>query len=309
MLDARLAARVAVLTQPDAIGASLGLLGDEWTLLIVRGAFEGDRRYADWKSTLPISDAVLTARLRTLVEAEVLRREPDGYALAPAGLDLWRLLLCIWDWERRHVPGQSERLPRMVHTTCGDAFHPVLCCALCGDAANADDVDATFGPGGSFERSAPVGGNRRRPTGRAAATGPGMFADTMAIIGNRWSSAVLGAAFLGAQRFRDFELIGAPPTVVADRLRSFVELGVFTPAGGTDGEPPAYRLTAKGSAFFPVVASFLAWGERWRPAPEGATVVATHRVCGGAFVPRLTCSECAAEVTARTLLIAEQARR
>ncbi len=296
MLDPGFATRVAVLTQPDAIGASLGLLGDEWTLLIVRGAFEGARRYADWKTQLPISDAVLTARLRTLVDADVLHRRTDGYALAPAGLDLWPLLLNIWDWERRHVAGQAERLPRMVHTACGDAFHPVLCCAHCGQAAGADDVDARFGPGGSFERSAPVGSNRRRPTGGAATTGPGMFSDTMAIIGNRWSSAVLGAAFLGATRFRDFEQIGAPPATVADRLRRFVELGVFEPSGGVDGEPPAYRLTAKGRGFFPAVAAFLAWGERWRPAPEGATVVATHRACNGAFVPRLACSECTGEL-------------
>lgn len=296
MLDPGLATRVAVLTQPDAIGASLGLLGDEWTLLIVRGAFEGARRYADWKTRLPISDAVLTARLRTLVDADVLHRRDDGYALAPAGLDLWPLLLCIWDWERRHVTGQAERLPRMVHTACGDAFHPVLCCTHCDQPAGADDVDARFGPGGSFERSAPVGSNRRRPTGRAIAAGPGMFTDTMAIIGNRWSSSVLGAAFLGAARFRDFEQVGAPPATVADRLRSFVELGVFEPTGGMDGEPPAYRLTAKGREFFPVVASFLAWGERWRPAPEGATVVATHQTCGEAFVPRLMCSECSGEL-------------
>jgi len=288
---------MAVLTQPDAIGASLGLLGDEWTLLIVRGAFEGAHRYADWKARLPISDAVLTARLRTLVDAEVLRRTPDGYSLTPAGLDLWRLLLCIWDWERRHVAGQSARLPRMAHTACGRSFHPVLRCAGCGERAAADDVEAQFGPSGSFERSAPVGSNRRRSaTARGASDGPGMFADTMAIIGSRWSSAVLGAAFLGATRFRDFEQIGAPPTVVADRLRSFVDLGVFTPTGGSDGEPPAYGLTAKGAAFFPVVVSFLAWGERWRAAPDGPTVTAAHRACGMAFAPRFTCSECDADL-------------
>ena len=78
MLDAGVAAGVAVLTEPNAIGASLGLLGDEWTLLIVRGAFEGARRYGDWKCALPISDAVLTARLGTLVDAEVLARVPGS---------------------------------------------------------------------------------------------------------------------------------------------------------------------------------------------------------------------------------------
>lgn len=300
----------------NAIGESLGLLGDEWTLLIVRSAFEGARRYGDWKAVLPISDAVLSSRLIRLVDAGVLARSSDGeasgrprYTLTGSGLDLWRLLLCIWDWERRHVTGQADRLPSMVHTTCGQSFHPVLRCATCHGEASADDVDARFGPSGSFERSIPVGATRRRSgagraaragasgTDGAAAAGPGLFADTMAIIGSRWSSAVLGAAFLGATRFRDFEQIGAPPSIVSDRLRDFVGLGVLervdddtSSSAAADRSP--YRLTAKGSAFFPAVVAFLLWGERWRPAPDGPSVVATHRSCGAAFVPELACSVC-----------------
>jgi DNA-binding HxlR family transcriptional regulator len=120
----------------------------------------------------------------------------------------------------------------------------------------------------------------------------------MAIIGSRWSSAVLGAAFLGASRFRDFEQIGAPPSVVADRLRHFVDLGVLERADDDGlsstgvGERSPYRLTAKGSAFFPAVVAFLVWGERWRPSPDGPAVLATHRPCGQGFVPELTCSVC-----------------
>jgi len=280
--------------EPNAIGATLGLLGDEWTLLIVRGAFEGARRYGDWKSALPISDAVLTTRLQSLVDADVLRRDGAAYALTTSGLDLWLVLLCIWDWEQRQVPRRAP-LPRMVHTGCGSAFHPVLRCGVCGNDAHSTQVHARFSPGGSFERSAPVGNNRRRASSaRRGTSGPGMFADTMAIVGNRWSSAVLGAAFLGATRFRDFEQIGAPPSTVADRLRRFVELGVFAPP---DPDSTDYRLTTKGRAFFPVVVAFLQWGERWRPAADGPSVEATHQSCGAAFVPAWRCSECNGALT------------
>ena len=316
MLDARRTPGSLTLTvKPNAIGSALGLLGDEWSLLIVRGAFEGARRYGDWKARLPISDSVLTARLGSLVDADVLARvaASDGsgrhdYVLTAAGRDLWQLLLCIWAWELHHVPGQADRLPRMVHAACGQPFQPVLRCVRCRSAAGADEVDARFGPSGGFERSAPVGSNRRRPTRSGASSGPGMFADTMAVIGSRWSSAVLGAAFLGARRFRDFEQIGAPPTVVADRLRSFVALGVLEPTGGEPGEPAAYRLSAKGQALFPVVVSFLVWGERWHPAPDGPAVVATHRACGGTFVPELSCSACDATVERTALLIETPSR-
>ncbi len=310
--------QAVVTSPPNAIGAALGLLGDEWTLLIVRGAFEGARRYGDWKATLPISDAVLSARLARLVDAGVLARSADDdaagrpvYTLTECGLDLWRLLLCIWDWERRHVEGQADRLPRMVHTRCGEAFHPVLRCGRCHGDASAADVDSRFGPSGSFERSVPVGATRRRSSagrdaaardaaGRGAA-GPGMFAETMAIVGSRWSSAVLGAAFLGATRFRDFEQIGAAPSIVSDRLRDFVGRGVLE---RESDEGIAYRLSGKGTAFFPVVVAVLTWGERWRPAPDGPAVVATHQHCGGVFVPELACSVCDQAVSLGSLLIA-----
>ncbi len=284
------------------MGAALGLLGDEWSLLIVRHAFIGARRYVDFKQRLAISDAVLTARLAALVDGGVLRRVPSSvagrheYALSRAGLGLWQLLLGIWAWEQEHVEGQSIRLPHMVHTGCGLRFRPVLRCAACSSPATVDDVAATFGPSGTFARSLPAGRNRRRPIGARSATaeGPDMFPETMAIIGSRWSSATLGAAFLGATRFGEFErLLGAPPTVVADRLRSFVELGVLDQPRDIDGpDRSAYRLTAKGRALFGVAATLLAWGERWLPAHDGPAVVAVHRTCGNAFRPELACGEC-----------------
>jgi DNA-binding HxlR family transcriptional regulator len=155
----------------------------------------------------------------------------------------------------------------------------------------------------------PVGSNRRRSAAGRSATGPGLFAQTMEIIGNRWSAGVLGAMFLGATRFRDVEQIGAPPAIVADRLRRFVDLDVLAPTGGDDGEPNAYRLTAKGEALFPVVVSFLVWGERWRPAADGPAVEATHLGCDGPFVPELSCSECSVALTLAEVRIVSSSAR
>ena len=299
---------------PNAIGATLGLLGDEWSLQLVRYAFAGVRRYGDWKDQLGIADAVLSARLAALVDGGVLERHTyserprrQEYRLTDAGLDLWRVLLAIWSWELRHVPGQSARLPRMVHRSCGAEFEPTLRCRPCQGTVGVDDITITLGPSGAFARSIPVGANRRRATRSAASasSAAGMFPDTMALIGSRWSSALLGASFLGATRFTDFTtMIGAPPTVVAERLRSFTELGVLEPIG-VDGrtDRSTYHLTAKGRAFFPAVASFLAWGERWKPAPDGPAVLATHDACAQPFVPDLACSGCHATLTRRTVVV------
>lgn len=285
---------------PNAIGVTLGLLGDEWSLQIVRYALAGARRFGDWRSELDISDAVLSGRLRSLVAGGVLERvrysehpPRDEYRLTAAGLELWPVLLAVWSWERVHVPGQHDRLPEMVHRGCGLVAQPVLHCGGCHAPASWDDVALRLGPSGAFERSVPLGANRRRP---------GRFHETMEVIGSRWSSAVLGAAFLGATRFGEFQrMVGAAPAVLAERLARFVELGVLeAPAAGaaatTDGDPAGarsrYRLTAKGAALFDVVATLLRWGERWKGAREGPAVLASHGADGHLFLPELACSAC-----------------
>ena len=279
---------------PNALGASLGLLGDEWTLLILRYAFEGCRRFTGWRDQLGIGDAVLSNRLARLTDEGLLARvryserpERFEYRLTHAGVDLWALLLTIWAWELRWAEGQADRLPRMRHRACSSEFTPVLSCAACHRAVEPHDVVGGFGPGGCFAGSIPSGTTRRR-NGRSASDstdGPGLFPETMAIVGNRWSSGVLGDAFMGSRRFVEFQRnLGAPPNMVSDRLRPFVQLGVLAK---TDGPArPSYRLTDKGEAFFPAVMSLLAWGERWRPSPPG-----------------LICSSCDGILTAPEVLV------
>ena len=270
---------------PNAIGSALGLLGDEWTLLIVQQAQLGVRRYGTFQERLGIGPTVLAARLTALTEAGVLVKVPDGgrqaYELTRSGEDLWALLLCIWAWEQRWV--QGEALPVMEHTVCSTVFHPVLACAHCSEPTAAHDVEIVLGPSGDFARSVPTGANRRR-AGSGRGSAPGLFPDTMALMGSRWSSALMGAAFLGAQRFSEFEaMLGAPANVLSERLRTFVALGVL------DAD---YRLTEKGLDFFPAVAFLVAWGETYHPAPDGPALLATHLACGRAFVPELRCSVC-----------------
>ena len=277
---------------PNAIGTSLGLLGDEWSLLIVQQQLLGVRRFSALQSALGIGPTVLSARLSALVDGGVLVRTTDGYRLTDAGKELWALLLCIWAWEQRWV--QGEALPTMRHLACDEVFAPALSCASCGGSASAADVDVRLGPSGDLARAVPVGRNRRR-TGTSRTDGPGLFPETMTLMGSRWSSATLGAAFLGARRFRDFEaILGAPPNIVSERLRTFVDLGVLD-AG--------YALTAKGRDFFPAVTQLVAWGERWHPAPDGPALLATHQVCGAPFVPLLCCDRCEERLTRVSVLI------
>jgi len=266
--------------QRNAIGVTLGLLGDEWSLLILREALLGASRFVDWRARLPISNAVLAARLQRLTEAGLFLRG-NGYRLTERGADVWSVLLSIWAWESRWVPSHPERLPGRVHRLCGKPFDPVLVCSACDTAVQAIDhcLDGGFGPSGSWERSVPEATTRRRSAGDA-----GLFPETTALIGNRWSAALVGAAFQGVHRFSDFQrCLNTSPTMVADRIRTLCALGVL----GDD-----YRLTAKGLAFFPVVMCLVGWAQRWYRAAEGPALSYRYLPCGAEFEAALDCSYC-----------------
>jgi DNA-binding HxlR family transcriptional regulator len=285
----------------DAI--ALGLIGDEWNLAIIRLALSGVRRYSGFRDGLGIANSVLAVRLRRLTEAGVfaLSQYQDNprrseYVLTDCGRDLWQVLLTIWSWEAVWVTEHIEPLPAMYHTECGEEFTPVMRCRRCGLTAGAHDVRGSFGPSGSFTRSVPQATTRRRPSG--GSPGPGLVAQTIELIGNRWSAAALAAAFLGARRFTDMLVMtGAPPAIVSDRLRTFCQLGVLTPVAAGPGSGRAeYRLTDKGRAFFPHIMVMLSWGDRWFRAAEGPAMVLTHTRCGGDFRPVLYCSGCDREL-------------
>lgn len=268
--------------QRNAIGVTLGLLGDEWSLLILREALLGATRFVDWRARLPISNAVLAARLGRLTEAGLFVRAGE-YRLTERGADVWPILLSIWTWEHAWVQSHVEHLPRRVHRLCGNTFDPVLVCSVCDAPVSPTDgtLVGGFGPSGSWDRCVPEAATRRRSAGADA----GLFPETTALIGNRWSAALVGAAFLGVRRFSDFQrCLNAPPTMVADRIRTLCSLGVLASAD--------YRLTPKGLAFFPVVMCLVGWAQRWWLAEEGPALVHRHTPCGAVYSAALDCSSC-----------------
>ena len=272
----------------------LGLLGDEWTLLVIQQALMGATRYGEFQARLPISHSVLSSRLQSLTRDGLLERRDyqtnpprAEYLTTPRSRSLWPVLVSIWDWERHWVPDHAGTLPAMRHTACGGDFAPQLTCRSCGEAVSEKDVVAQWGPSGSWARSVPTAATRRRSAADQRNGEAGLFPQTMSVLGNRWAFALLVAAFVGVSRFTDFQTqLGAPPGSVADRLSIFVANGVLAV---TDNR---YRLTEKGRALFPVLISALQWAQRWFRAPEGPAVLLTHIACGRRFTAVMTCDQC-----------------
>jgi DNA-binding HxlR family transcriptional regulator len=285
----------------NAVGRILGLLGDEWTLLIIQQSLLGATRYGEFMERLPISNSVLTNRLRTLTDNGLLvrttyRTRPvrAEYLITQRGRAFWPVLLSIWEWERRWVPDHVHRLPGMHHTVCDSDFAPTLTCRSCAEVVTEKEVAARWGPSGSWPRSVPEAVTRRRSTTEDNRGQAGLFPATMSVFGNRWAAALLVCAFLGTSRFTDFQTqLGAPPSLLAGRLQTFCANGVLCVARQTGPTRARYQLTEKGRAFFPVIITALQCGQHWFHAPEGPAVMITHLGCGEPFTGGLTCDQCA----------------
>jgi len=287
----------------NAVGRMLGVLGDEWTLLIAQQALLGATRYGDFAARLPISHAVLTRRLNVMTDDGLLQRRTyqhkpprSEYVLTQRGRALWPVLASIWAWERRWVPDHADPLPGMYHVACGTEFTPVTQCRACGTTVTEKDVVAQWGPSGSWPRSMPSESTRRRSTTERSEPRPGSFPQTTSIIGNRWGFALMVAAFVGTSRFSDFrDQLGAPPGSLADRLQIFSTNDVLVLSG------ERYRLTEKGRAVFPILVTALQWAQRNFHAPEGPAVELTHTGCGHPLDVTLACDQCTGVLRGREI--------
>ena len=139
--------------QNCSIARSLELVGERWTILIVRDAFLGVARFDDFQESLGVSRGILTDRLSRLVEAGILERrlyqerpERHEYRLTDKGRDLWPVTIGLLKWGDRYYAENGP--PRVIlHRGCGGEVTEHLTCAKCGAALEAREVEARPGPG------------------------------------------------------------------------------------------------------------------------------------------------------------------
>jgi DNA-binding HxlR family transcriptional regulator len=302
---------VAKTAARSPVGEALHLLGDRWTLLILRDAFRtGYRRYQQWRDELGISDAVLSGRLRDLLDRDVFtleryeERPPRSeYWLTERGLDLWRILLALWAWESQWVAKSPEAELALRHVDCGDDMVPFLACAACGRSVGLTDVRTVVSESGWRWLATPDPARRR--SSRKSRVGDDVVfrRETIDILGDRWSSTLIALAFLGVRRFSDFERnVSVSPAVLSDRLRSLTRLGVLDVVPVSDGgRRKEYRLTPKGLAFFPAVVLVLDWADRWLADDDNRSLEITHLPCGTVLRPGLGCGACGAWLERRAV--------
>jgi DNA-binding HxlR family transcriptional regulator len=152
MLTAMRAAEL--IEQNCSIARPATLLGDPWTLVILRQAFSRVRRFEDFQRQLGISRSLLADRLNRLVETGILRREPykdevrtrHEYRLTQKGLDLYPALMALREWGDRYMADEGAPL-HITHRDCGGEAHVHLTCDRCGEEIGARDTEVAPGPG------------------------------------------------------------------------------------------------------------------------------------------------------------------
>jgi len=152
-----------------SVAQCLEVVGEWWSLLIVRDALLGVRRFDDFQARLGISRNILNQRLKTLVDHGVFARVPyqdnpprSEYLLTDKGRDLWHVLTAMRQWGDRWSAPAGPPL-RMRHSGCGRLVNARAVCSHCGEPLDLRSVTVEPGPGSvdaDYERTALEGFTR-----------------------------------------------------------------------------------------------------------------------------------------------------
>jgi DNA-binding HxlR family transcriptional regulator len=127
------------------IARSLEVIGERWTLLIIRDAFYGVRRFSDFRTHLGIPPAVLTERLKLLVDEEIMTTEladsgREEYLLTKKGERLWPTVWSLMSWGNEYYIEKGLRRP-IVHTGCGGRLEASGRCDRCDELVEPRDLE------------------------------------------------------------------------------------------------------------------------------------------------------------------------
>lgn len=136
-----------------SVAGALEVIGERWTLLIVRDVMYGKRRFGQIQRSLGVARNVLSARLQRLVDEGILERRAyqenpprHEYFLTEKGIDLWPVMIAMTHWGDQYL---AEEGPPMVirHKNCDGEVDDRGYCTACGERLDARDAYARYGPG------------------------------------------------------------------------------------------------------------------------------------------------------------------
>ncbi len=144
-----------------SVARTMGVIGDRWTMLILREAFFGVRRFEAIQRNLGVARNVLTGRLARLVTHGILERrlyqerpERFEYRLTEKGLGLYAPLVALMRWGDEHMAGPEGAPVALRHERCATVTVPTLTCSHCGEELDPREMRPEPGPGAIADRVA-----------------------------------------------------------------------------------------------------------------------------------------------------------
>ena len=281
---------------------AMRVIGDPWTMLILKEAFNGQRRFSEFQRALNIPRQTLSVRLTQLCLDQMMYKRPASarlqsqiYALTPKALDLREAMYAIWLWHRAN-PGAVDVLPfDLAHDACGTVLSAQYRCRACHGLANPQTVTIQPASPPQFE-SEPRGRIGRRndsaltafdEKSRGALTGA-------SLVGDAPCNEILYLLFQKprhvAEMCRTLKL-GAP--VVRGRIQKLQDLGLIREE--QSGRKLVYETLPRADGFYPLLIAIAAWGDRWCNADAAPPELRTH-ACGELLDCGYICDACSKPV-------------
>jgi DNA-binding HxlR family transcriptional regulator len=162
--------------QNCSIARALELVGERWTILVLRDVFLGRRRFDQIQQSLGVARNVLAARLDRLVAEGILERVPyqerplrHEYLLTAKGVDLWPVTVELLRWGDRYAAPEAGPPIVLRHKDCGGELGERRVCMRCGESLQVSDVRAEPGPGAGASSSVRRSARESRSARPAAA--------------------------------------------------------------------------------------------------------------------------------------------
>lgn len=289
----------------NPVARALKIVGDRWTILILRDAFLGRHRFSEFREYSKIARGTLTNRLEFLIDQKILHKVPYTqspprfeYKLTPTGLALYPWALMVWEWETHWLNHPETNLPSVLKHNLDQqhTLKPICVCRHCHGEVRYKDVkrvhDNTLEniPTGNLMDSM---NTQRRSRGKTVSDADYRLGHIIEVIGDRWSTLIIASVFLGLSRYDDFQQeLGIATNILADRLKLMVDLGVLSRHLYQEAPPRyEYKLTEKGDSLYGMTLALRQWVLDYLPPMERAFKL-IHKACGNDLEVDVICSDC-----------------
>ncbi len=282
-----------------AVAEGLDVIGDRWSLLILREAFSGHHRFEALVENTGASRSTLSRRLKALVDSGVFYKHQNSgrtdhaeYRFTDMGMELLGASLLAHAWDARRSNADAQR-PWPYHIRCQHRLEPLTVCRHCREEVHFKDVHWVAAEQrfeGQMAAIRAMHSQRRVRESRRVKADP---EDLVYLIGDRWTLLILIAAFFGVSRYHAFqEQLSISPNLLSERLKALVRGDIMTRTSYQQNPPRhAYHLSDKGLSIFPFIMALRQWAiDNSRPSQLDTSLV--HGPCGQTLAVDIVCAHC-----------------